>query len=81
MRREAREAIVSTIRELREAAGLTQLELAVRVRVTPSTVYNWESGRAIPGVLQLRAVAREFKVSSDDIQLVEPEGDAKKLAA
>ena len=37
-----------TLRELREAAGLTQLELANRLGVTPSTVYNWELGKGEP---------------------------------
>jgi len=73
------ETSVKTIRELREAAGLTQLELAVRVGVTPSTVYNWESGRAEPRVSQLRRVAEAFGVKMDDIKIVEDY--AKNLAA
>lgn len=70
---------MKTIRELREAAGLTQLELAVRVGVTPSTIYNWETGRAEPRVSQLRRVAETFSVKMDDIALVED--NAKNLAA
>ena len=70
---------MKTVRELREAAGLTQLELAVRVGVTPSTVYNWESGRSEPRVSQLRRVAEAFGVKMDDIELVED--NAKNLAA
>lgn len=56
-----------TIRELREAAGLTQLQLANRVGVTPSAVYNWETGRNEPKASQLRAVALVFGVRMDDI--------------
>ena len=33
---------MKTIRELRIDAGMTQLELAIRVGVTPSSVYKWE---------------------------------------
>ncbi len=58
---------MKTIRELREAAGLTQLELAVRVGVTPSAVYNWERGKSEPKATQLRALARAFGVPMDDI--------------
>ncbi|HMM42007.1 MAG TPA: helix-turn-helix transcriptional regulator, partial [Thermomicrobiales bacterium] len=50
-----------------EAAGLTQFELAVKVGVTPATVYNWERGRYEPKATQLRALARVFDVSMDDI--------------
>ncbi|RIK36688.1 MAG: XRE family transcriptional regulator [Chloroflexi bacterium] len=56
-----------TIRELRESAGLTQFELAVKVGVTPATVYNWERGRYEPKASQLRTLARVFGVSMDDI--------------
>ena len=58
---------MQTIRQLREAAGLTQFELAVKVGVTPATVYNWERGRYEPKATQLRALARVFDVSMDDI--------------
>jgi HTH-type transcriptional regulator/antitoxin HipB len=61
------EAMMKTIRQLREAAGMTQLELAVQVGVTPSAVYNWERGRNEPKAMQLRALARAFGVSMDEI--------------
>ena len=41
--------IASRIREARQAAGLTQQELAARVGVTRRTVRNWEAGRTRPG--------------------------------
>ncbi len=62
---------MKTIRQLREAQGWTQLELAYRLEVTPGTVYAWESGRSEPKVSQLRALARLFGVSSDTIELEE----------
>jgi transcriptional regulator with XRE-family HTH domain len=58
---------MKTIRELREAAGMTQLELATQIGVTPSTVYNWERGRNEPKATQLRALARVFGVPMDVI--------------
>ncbi len=56
-----------TIRELRESAGLTQLELANELGVTPSAVYSWERGRNEPRASQLRLMATLFRVSMDDI--------------
>jgi putative transcriptional regulator len=69
---------VKTIRELRTARGWTQLELANRLSVTPSTVYNWERGRHPLSAAMLRQIARLFEVSMDDIALPgeESEGNA-----
>jgi transcriptional regulator with XRE-family HTH domain len=36
---------IRTIREFREDRGWSQFELAGRVGVTPSAIYNWERGR------------------------------------
>ncbi|MGI8403769.1 MAG: helix-turn-helix transcriptional regulator [Thermomicrobiales bacterium] len=69
---------MSTIRELREAVGLTQAQLAARLNCTPSTVYNWERGRNEPKASQLRAMAILFGVSMDDIDF---EAEAAKSGA
>ena len=69
---------MKTIKQLRQENGLTQLELANRAGVTPSTIYNWERGRFEPKATQLRAVARVFGISSDEIEL-ETE-DVKRVA-
>ncbi len=68
-----------TIRELRQERQWTQLELANRLGVTPSTVYNWERGNWEPRASQLRQLAALFGVRMDDIKLPEPQ--AGKLAA
>lgn len=60
---------MKTIRELREERGWTQLQLAIKLGVTPVTIYNWERGRYEPKVSQFRSLAREFGVSMDDIAL------------
>ena len=67
---------MKTIRELREARGWTQLELANALKVTPATVYNWERGRYEPSASKLRAIAQTFDVSMDNIKLVEEAGKA-----
>jgi transcriptional regulator with XRE-family HTH domain len=58
---------MKTIRELREEAGLTQVQLSVKLNVTPGAVYAWESGRSEPRASQLRAIARLFDVCMDEI--------------
>lgn len=58
---------MKTIRALRQEQGWTQLEFANRLGVTPATVFNWERGRHEPKATQLRAMARAFGVSMDDI--------------
>ncbi len=67
-----------TIRDLREASGWSQFELAVKVGVTPGAVGKWERGVSEPKVTQLRRLAEEFGVLMDQIDLVETAG---KLAA
>jgi len=64
---------MKTIKELRIEQGLTQLEVAYRIGVTPLSVSNWERGVSAPTVAKLRALAELFGVSSDDIALVQRE--------
>jgi transcriptional regulator with XRE-family HTH domain len=61
-----------TIRELREAWGWTQAELANRVEVSESTVYAWENGRAQPTRAHLAKLAEALGVAP--AQLMEGEG-------
>lgn len=58
---------MQTIRELREAAGLTQAQLAARLGLAPATIYAWEARKNEPRASQLRALAKLFGVSMDDI--------------
>jgi len=62
-----------TIRELRQAAGLSQFELATVLKVSPSAVYKWERGVTEPRASRLKQMARLFAVSMDDIEF--PTGD------
>ena len=59
-----------TIPELRASRGMTQLQLANAVGVTPSAVFGWEAGRSVPKVPQLRKIAEVFGVKMDDVQLL-----------
>jgi len=60
---------MKTIRELRVAAKLTQLELANAIGVTPSAVYKWERGQTEPSATNLRDLAAAMDVSMDEIDL------------
>jgi transcriptional regulator with XRE-family HTH domain len=53
---------MSRIGELRRQRGLTQEELARRVRVSVRAVAAWESGNAIPRHRNARALARALGV-------------------
>ena len=68
---------MKTIRQLREENGWTQLDLAVKAGVTPSTVYKWEAWRIEPSASHLRKIAKLFNVSMDDIEL-DPPGEQEK---
>ncbi len=68
-----------TLRQLREAAGMTRLEVAIRMNVTPGTIYNWERGIREPRGRQLQQLAKLYGVSADDILL--PEAPDKGKAA
>ncbi len=70
-----------TLRQLREEAQLTQLEVAFALKVTPQTVYNWERGTREPKGSHLQQMARLFKVSADEILLLGTESEQGKAAA
>jgi len=72
---------MKTIKALRDKKGWTQLELATKIGVTPSTIYNWERGKFVPRVGQLRELAQVLGVRMDEIDLIEEDADLKKLAA
>lgn len=56
------------IRELRQAAGLTQAELAFHLNLkSPSTVTMWETGDRKPPSTLLPRLAHALGVSVDDL--------------
>jgi len=52
----------STIRRLRQSAGLNQRQLADRVQVSATYVSHLESGRREPSIQILRRLAQELQV-------------------
>ena len=55
------------IQELRKQRGLTQEELAESLYVSRTAVSKWESGRGYPNIDSLKALARYFGVTIDEL--------------
>jgi len=55
------------IQELRKAKGLTQEELAQALYVSRTAVSKWESGRGYPNIESMKAIAKFFGVTVDDL--------------
>ena len=55
------------IRTLREGLGLTQKELADRIGVSDKTVSKWETGRGLPDISVLGALAEALGVSLSEL--------------
>lgn len=53
------------IRELRQARGWTQAELARRLNITRNGVNSWEQGLSMPSPSYLVDLANIFSVSTD----------------
>ena len=55
------------LRKLRTAENLTQEELAEKLYVSRTAVSKWESGRGYPGIDSLKAIAKHFHVTVDEL--------------
>ena len=53
----------STIRQLREAKGLTQAELAGTLSVSAKTISKWETAKGLPDISLLEPLAAALGVS------------------
>ncbi|MBO9577626.1 MAG: helix-turn-helix transcriptional regulator [Microbacteriaceae bacterium] len=60
-------AVTNSIRALREAAGLTQAELAGRIDVTRQTLIAVEQGRYSPSLETAFRIARALGVRLDEV--------------
>lgn len=55
------------LQELRKQKGLTQEELAAFLFVSRTAISKWESGRGYPNIDSLKAIAKFFSVTIDDL--------------
>ena len=55
------------LQELRKQKGLTQEELAQRLFVSRTAISKWESGRGYPSIDSLKAIAKLFSVTVDQL--------------
>ena len=55
------------IKSLREAANLTQVQLADKLGVLSTSVSNWETGVALPKTIILPQLAEIFGCTIDDL--------------
>lgn len=56
-----------TLKTARELAGLTQVEAAKRIGVTPDTVGNYERGKSYPDIPTLRKIEETYGVEYNNL--------------
>lgn len=59
-----------TLRAARVNAGLTQKEVAEKLKVSNKTVWAWESGKAMPKVDKIDAICNLYGRSYDEINFL-----------
>ena len=60
--------MAQTLKELRERKLMTQMEVAVALRVSVASIGVWENGRSMPRLLYIRELAKLYNVSPEEIQ-------------
>lgn len=55
------------LQKLRADEGLTQEELAVKLFVSRTAISKWESGRGYPSIDSLKAIAKHFHITIDEL--------------
>lgn len=61
-----------TIRQLREARGMTQAELAEKIGVSAKAVSKWETAKGLPDISLLQPLAQALGVSVIELMNGEP---------
>ena len=55
------------LQELRKQKGITQEELAQELYVSRTAISKWESGRGYPNIDSLKAIAKFFSITIDEL--------------
>lgn len=53
------------LKELRKYKGLTQKQLSKEICVSEDSIYNWESGRSEPSLVDLINLSKVLNVTTD----------------
>lgn len=53
------------IKEIRESAGLTQVEFGKKIGLARNTIANYETGNRIPSNIVINSICREFYVNEE----------------
>ncbi len=78
---EIKTIIAKNIASLRQARGITQLELAEKLNYTDKAVSKWERGESIPDVTVLLRLADIFEVSLDALVRADTAAPAPNASA
>ena len=59
--------ITNNVKKLRQAAGMTQADLASRLGITTPSITKWEKGRSNPDLINVFRMTEIFECSVNDI--------------
>ena len=59
--------IAGNVHQLRQAANLSQSELAKLIHVSKSSINAWERGHTYPNLINVLSICNYFKVNVDDL--------------
>ena len=62
----------TTIRQLREARGMTQAELAEKIGISSKTVSKWETAKGLPDITLLQPLAHALGISIIELMNGQP---------
>ena len=60
-------ALKDEIRSRRKTLGMAQYDLAAALKVCPSTVYKWETGKSKPNFKKILAMTKIFGVNEQEL--------------
>lgn len=75
-----KEIFAKNLSDLRQAAGMTQLELGEKLNYSDKTVSKWERGESIPDAGMLKQIGDVFGVSVDYLLTEDPEEAVTKAS-
>lgn len=56
-----------TLKAARVNSGLSQSEAAIKLKISKSTVLNWEKGRTFPDPRHIQAIERLYNIKYDSL--------------